>query len=59
MSSRVLSPGQSGISTSGAGNAFTTSGSKSTSAVLDRVRITTSGGAETFDAGTVNINYGF
>lgn len=32
-------------------------GSKSTSATLDRVRITTAGGTETFDAGTINISY--
>jgi hypothetical protein len=32
-------------------------GSKSLSATLDRVRITTSGGTDTFDAGTVNILY--
>lgn len=35
----------------------TTAGSKSTSAVLDRVRITTVGGTDTFDAGAVNITY--
>jgi hypothetical protein len=32
-------------------------GSKSLSAALDRVRLTTSGGADTFDAGAVNILY--
>ena len=32
-------------------------GSKSTSATLDRVRITTTGGANTFDAGLINISY--
>lgn len=32
-------------------------GSKSLSAELDRVRITTSGGVNTFDAGAININY--
>jgi hypothetical protein len=32
-------------------------GSKSLSAELDRVRITTVGGADTFDAGTINISY--
>ena len=38
--------------------AFTahTGGAKSLSAVLDRVRITTVGGTDTFDAGTVNIS---
>lgn len=33
------------------------SGSKSLSATLDRVRITTVGGTDTFDAGTINILY--
>lgn len=33
------------------------SGSKALSATLDRVRITTSGGTATFDAGTINIAY--
>ena len=32
-------------------------GSKSTSATLDRVRITTTNGTDTFDAGTINILY--
>lgn len=32
-------------------------GSKSLTATLDRVRITTTGGAETFDAGSINILY--
>jgi hypothetical protein len=32
-------------------------GSKSTSAALDRVRITTVGGTDTFDAGAINIIY--
>jgi len=32
-------------------------GSKALSAVLDRVRITTVGGTETFDAGTINVLY--
>jgi hypothetical protein len=34
-----------------------TGGSKSTSAILDRVRITTVNGTDTFDAGTINIQY--
>lgn len=34
-----------------------TVGSKSTSATLDRVRVTTVGGTDTFDAGTINIFY--
>lgn len=33
------------------------SGRKSTSAVVDRVRITTVGGTDTFDAGAINISY--
>lgn len=37
--------------------AFTGGGYKSLSATLDRVRITTAGGVNTFDAGTINILY--
>ena len=36
---------------------FQGGGNKTTSAALDRVRITTVGGTDTFDAGTVNIMY--
>lgn len=36
---------------------FNCSGAKSLSATLDRVRITTVGGTDTFDAGTINILY--
>lgn len=36
---------------------ISTAGSKSTSAVLDRVRITTVSGINTFDAGEINISY--
>lgn len=36
---------------------FLTSGSKSLSDVIDRVRITTTGGTNTFDAGSINIQY--
>ena len=36
---------------------FITSGSKSLSATLDRVRITTVNGTDTFDAGSINILY--
>lgn len=32
-------------------------GSKATSAALDRVRITTTGGSDTFDAGAINVMY--
>ncbi len=42
------------------GNAAVTSilaGTKSTSAVLDRVRITTANGTDAFDGGTINISY--
>jgi hypothetical protein len=35
----------------------TVAGSKSLSATLDRVRVTTDGGTDTFDAGTINIMY--
>lgn len=35
----------------------TTGGSKALSATLDRVRITTQGGSDTFDAGAINILY--
>jgi len=35
----------------------TTAGSKSLSAALDRIRITTVNGTDTFDAGTINIAY--
>jgi hypothetical protein len=36
---------------------FTTSGSISLSGALDRVRITTANGTDTFDAGSINIMY--
>jgi hypothetical protein len=36
---------------------FTLAGRKSLSAVLDRVRLTTAGGVNTFDAGEINIAY--
>lgn len=45
------------ISESNATSHFAGSGSKSLSAVLDRVRITTAGGVNTFDAGVINILY--
>lgn len=38
-------------------NVFYTGGSKSLSGTLDRIRLTTSGGANTFDAGSVNLLY--
>jgi len=36
---------------------YVTSGSKSLSATLDRVRVTTANGTDAFDAGTINILY--
>lgn len=46
------------LSSSSATNPITSSaGSKSLSATLDRVRITTVGGTDTFDAGEINITY--
>lgn len=40
------------------GGAFgTVAGSKTTSTTLDRVQVTTSGGVDTFDAGTISIMY--
>jgi len=39
------------------GSTYFTSGGKSLSATLDRVRITTVNGTDTFDAGTINILY--
>lgn len=38
-------------------NTYTVGGNKSLSGVLDRIRITTGGGTDTFDAGTINILY--
>jgi len=38
-------------------NGFPVSGSKSLSGTLDRIRITTTNGSDTFDAGTINILY--
>jgi hypothetical protein len=42
---------------SDAAGGFAGGGSKSLSAALDRIRITTVGGADTFDAGKVNVSY--
>ena len=42
---------------SAAGFIYSTSGAKTLSATLDRVRITTAGGTDTFDAGSINILY--
>lgn len=40
-----------------AGFTYTTSGSKTLSGTLDRIRITTVNGTDTFDAGSINILY--
>ena len=45
------------IGTSTDGNICLSSGNKTTSATLDRVRITTVNGTDTFDAGSINILY--
>lgn len=45
------------IGTTGSFTGNTITGAKSTSAVLDRIRLTTNTGVDTFDAGAVNISY--
>ena len=45
------------MSRSDGGNIYRTGGSKALSAECDRIRLTTQGGSNTFDAGTVNIMY--
>lgn len=45
------------VGSSAAAVLYVTGGSKTLSATLDRVRITTAGGTDTFDAGTINILY--
>lgn len=45
------------LSTSNAAIGFFVSGSKTLSSTLDRVRITTANGTDTFDAGSINILY--
>lgn len=45
------------IGNSAAAQSYFTAGSKVLSATLDRVRITTVNGTDTFDAGTINIIY--
>jgi hypothetical protein len=45
------------LGTSNTAAFFTVSGSKALSGTLDRLRLTTSGGVDTFDAGAVNIQY--
>jgi len=50
--------GSGNISADAAGNAmYAGAGAKSLSGTLDRIRLTTQGGADTFDAGKVNIQY--
>ena len=49
--------GEAAISASNGGLLYVSSSSKSLSAELDRVRITTSGGTDTFDAGAINVIY--
>jgi hypothetical protein len=48
---------QSGCVADGADYVYVAGGTKTLSATLDRVRITTAGGTDTFDAGSVNIMY--
>jgi len=48
---------QSGCLADGADYTETSGGTKTLSGVLDRVRITTVGGTDTFDAGSINIQY--
>ena len=45
------------ISLGAGGGSYYVAGSKTLSGTLDRVRITTVGGTDTFDAGTINILY--
>lgn len=47
------------VNLAGSNVIVTCTGSKALSATLDRVRLTTVGGADTFDAGAVNISYEF
>lgn len=47
----------SGTVSAAAGAIFTVAGTKALSDILDRVRITTVNGTDTFDAGTINILY--
>ena len=47
------------ISMSNAAQRAAGSGSKALSATLDRVRVTTTGGTNTFDAGAINVSYEF
>jgi hypothetical protein len=48
---------QGSLGCTGGSVAFTSAGSIALAAVLDRVRITTANGTDTFDAGTINIMY--
>lgn len=49
--------GKSNITRSDSGSAHYGAASKSLTGTLDRIRLTTSGGANTFDAGAINIQY--
>ncbi len=46
-----------GLFSNGGSATFLTSGRKELSGILDRIRITTDGGANVFDAGSINIMY--
>jgi hypothetical protein len=48
---------ESGVLASGGVATFQSGGSKSFSGVIDRIRITTTNGTDTFDAGSINILY--
>jgi len=48
---RILTAGSGG----GAGFVYSTSGIKTLSDILDRIRITTVNGTDAFDAGSINI----
>lgn len=48
---------ESGVLSSGTTATYQSAGSKSFGGVIDRIRITTTNGTDTFDAGTINILY--
>lgn len=56
LSSNLWVLGSSGVNTAN-GSSYTAGGSKTLSDVLDRIRITTVNGTDTFDAGSINILY--
>ncbi len=49
--------GSGGLHANGSGNAAVAFGTKTLSATLDRIRVTTVNGTDTFDAGAINILY--